>query len=289
VAEADPASSPGSAPANLPRTRNELVLRVCSAAVLAPLVLTLTYIGGWPYDVLWAAAAFGILWEWSNLVFKRPRLELLLPGGAAYMAALVLAGTGRLGMVMVVIGIGAAVAAAIVSAGERLWAAGGTIYAGAAFAGPILVRHDSDLGFAAIIFLFAVVWTTDILAYFAGRAIGGPKLWPRVSPRKTWSGAIAGTLGGVAAGGATACLAGGVGLFPILAVAFTLSVLSQAGDLFESALKRRFALKDTSGLIPGHGGLMDRLDGFLVVALAAAVIGISRQGLDAPARGLLIW
>ena len=123
----------------------------------------------------------------------------------------------------------------------------------------------------------------------AAAAIGGPRLSPRVSPNKTWAGAIGGLAGGVAAGVAVA-YASGLGRLGIIAVmAFLLSVLAQAGDLFESAVKRHFGAKDASRLIPGHGGLMDRLDGFLVAAFAALLIGIIREGTGTPARGFLVW
>ena len=154
---------------------------------------------------------------------------------------------------------------------------------------PILLRRDPALGFVAILFLFAIVWATDIAAYFAGRAIGGPKLWPAVSPKKTWSGAVGGTLGGVAAGLVVVKLRG-LAVAPVLVlVAFVLSVVAQAGDLLESAIKRHFGAKDASQLIPGHGGLMDRLDGFLTAAAAAVMVGLARGGLEGPARGLLVW
>ena len=133
------------------------------------------------------------------------------------------------------------------------------------------------------------MWATDIAAYFAGRAVGGPKLWPAVSPKKTWSGAIGGTLGGVAAGLLVAKLFG-LAVSPMLVlVAIGLSVVAQAGDLLESAVKRHFGAKDASQLIPGHGGLMDRLDGFLTAAAAAVMVGLIRGGLEGPARGLLVW
>jgi phosphatidate cytidylyltransferase len=151
------------------------------------------------------------------------------------------------------------------------------------------LRSDPVHGFLAIIFLFAIVWATDILAYFAGRALGGPKLMPRVSPKKTWSGALAGIIAAILVAVAIAKLAGLAGLAPIVVVAALLSVVSQAGDLFESALKRRFGAKDSSQLIPGHGGLMDRLDGFVTAAVLAAVIGFARGGFEAPGRGLLVW
>jgi phosphatidate cytidylyltransferase len=154
---------------------------------------------------------------------------------------------------------------------------------------PALLRLDPGWGLTALLFLFATVWITDIFAFLCGRAIGGPLLWPRVSPKKTWSGAIGGLAGGVAAGVLVA-YASGIGKLGMAGVvALLLSVLAQAGDLFESAVKRRFGAKDASRFIPGHGGLMDRLDGFLFAAFAALIIGILRQGTAAPARGFLLW
>ena len=140
-----------------------------------------------------------------------------------------------------------------------------------------------------IIFLFAIVWATDIFGYFVGRAIGGPKLWPAVSPRKTWSGALGGALGAVAAGLAIASWSYRANPLAVAGLALLLSAVSQAGDLFESAVKQRFGVKDASHVIPGHGGVMDRLDGFAAAVVVAAVIGVARGGLAAPARGLLAW
>src|SRR5262249_8194721 len=156
-------------------------------------------------------------------------------------------------------------------------------------AAALVIRADAALGFVAMIFLFAVVWATDVAAYFAGRLAGGPKLWPAVSPSKTWSGAIAGAVAGTAAGVAVVAVAGLEPLAPIVAIAFILSVVAQFGDLLESALKRRFGVKDASHAIPGHGGMMDRLDGFLTAAVAAAVIGVARGGIDGAAGGFLLW
>ncbi len=198
---------------------------------------------------------------------------------------------------MGMIAIGAALAGLAVAAWpdvlpHRLtvaWGAGGVVYASALLLGPAVLRRDPEWGLTALLFLFATVWTTDTFAYFCGRAIGGPLLWPRISPKKTWSGALGGLIGGVAAGVGVA-YASGVGRLGIVGVmGLLLSVLAQAGDLFESAVKRRFGAKDASHLIPGHGGLMDRLDGFLVAAVAALLIGLIRAGTAAPARGLLVW
>jgi phosphatidate cytidylyltransferase len=169
------------------------------------------------------------------------------------------------------------------------WAGAGVLYAGAVVAAPVLLRGADALGLAAIVLLFVVVWATDIAAYFGGRALGGPKLWPAVSPKKTWSGALVGAAAAVAGGVLVARAAGLANLAAIGVLAFVLSVAAQAGDFFESAVKRRFGAKDSGTLIPGHGGLMDRLDGFVAAALLAAAVGVARGGLAAPSRGLLIW
>jgi phosphatidate cytidylyltransferase len=154
---------------------------------------------------------------------------------------------------------------------------------------PIVLRNDAQYGFLAIAFLFAVVWATDIVAYFVGRAVGGPKLAPRISPKKTWSGAVGGTVAAVGAALTLAIVAGLPNLPAVGLIAAAASALAQAGDLFESALKRRFGAKDSGHLIPGHGGLMDRLDGFVAAAVFATLIGLIHGGVDEPARGLLVW
>lgn len=269
-----------------------------SAAVLAPIVLAITYAGGWIFLALCAVAAGAVLWEWTSLVCRNADPRFLEPGLAALLGAAVLVGLSLPGAAFGTIAIGAALAGLLAVAWSRhdhpasataVWAAGGVAYAGATLLGPTLLRRDPEWGLTALSFLFATVWMTDIFAYFCGRAIGGPRLSPRVSPNKTWAGAIGGLAGGVAAGVAVA-YASGLGRLGIIAVmAFLLSVLAQAGDLFESAVKRHFGAKDASRLIPGHGGLMDRLDGFLVAAFAALLIGIIREGTGTPARGFLVW
>jgi len=168
------------------------------------------------------------------------------------------------------------------------WRVAGMIYAAIVFMAPVLLRADVNNGFVALVFLFAIVWMTDIMGYVVGRALGGPKLWPAVSPNKTRSGAIGGMAGALAAGIVIAA-ALSLAVLPIAILSVILSMMAQAGDLFESAIKRRFGAKDTSHLIPGHGGLMDRLDGFITAALVAALIGIVRGGFSTAATGLLVW
>jgi phosphatidate cytidylyltransferase len=169
------------------------------------------------------------------------------------------------------------------------WAVLGLAYAASLLIAPVLLRHDQSYGMAAIFILFAIVWTTDIAGYFAGRAIGGPKLAPAVSPKKTWSGAIAGLIGAGIIVAVGAHFIAGTRVAPLVVLAIVLSVASQAGDLAESALKRRFDVKDVSQIIPGHGGVMDRLDGFWAAVICAVVIGVVRGGFSEPAKGLLVW
>ena len=128
----------------------------------------------------------------------------------------------------------------------------------------------------------------DSGGYFAGKGIGGPKLWPRVSPKKTWAGAVGGFAASLVV--ATGFVALGSGkVTPILLLGAMLSIASQLGDLFESAVKRRFGVKDSSQIIPGHGGLLDRLDGFVAAVVLAAILGFLRGGADGVGRGLMVW
>jgi len=241
----------GPDPATSASGPSNLALRIASSAVMAPVTIFIAWLGGWPFVLFWTLAACVVLWEWTMLV----RGANPAPTQTRFAA----------------------------------WMLAGLVYADILLLGPVALRRDAEFGFAAILFLFAVVWITDIAAYFTGRALGGPKLWPAVSPKKTWSGAIGGMVGAVAAGLLVLWLMGlAVGPMLVL-VAAVLSAISQAGDLLESSIKRHFGAKDASHLIPGHGGLMDRLDGFLTAVLAAVMVGLLRGGLDGPARGLIVW
>jgi len=268
---------------------SELMLRVCSALVLVPLAIGTAYLGGWPFALFWGAAALGVLWEWISLVAPSEERFMLLTGGAALALAVALAGMGHAWAAVIVLAMGALGAAALTLAQQRAWIAGAVPYAGALAVAPMVLRTDEQDGFLAVLFLFAIVWMTDIGAYFAGRTLGGPKLVPQVSPNKTWAGAVGGLLGAILVAVAVAKLAALSAVFTLAMVALALSIVAQAGDLFESFLKRRFSAKDSSHLIPGHGGLMDRLDGFVTASAAAALIGFLRGGFEAPGRGLLVW
>ncbi|HYA81663.1 MAG TPA: phosphatidate cytidylyltransferase, partial [Methylocystis sp.] len=183
----------------------------------------------------------------------------------------------------------AVLVASIAPKNMRLWAFGGVVYSGTLVVVLILLR-GSEMGGVAIAWLFAIVWGSDVFAYFGGRLLGGPKLWPRISAGKTWSGTITGLFAGALLGLATAEIgtkggASGVAVFFVSAAA---SAASQLGDLAESAIKRRFGVKDSSRLIPGHGGVMDRIDGFIFAAAFAAALGAVR-GLPSVAAGLFFW
>ncbi len=257
--------------------------------MLIPLAIGTAYVGGWPFAAFWGLAAIGVLWEWMSLVSVEDRRAVLMSGGASIALAVALVHTGHQLVAMIVLAMGTLGATALAPGERRTWVASGIPYAGALGMAPIVLRSDEQYGFLAIILLFAVVWATDIVAYFVGRAVGGPKLMPKVSPKKTWSGALGGTVAAVVAVLAVAHAAALNGLFAIAMLAVVLSVFAQAGDLFESFLKRRFGAKDSSHLIPGHGGLMDRLDGFVMASVVAALIGLARGGFEAPGRGVLVW
>jgi phosphatidate cytidylyltransferase len=275
-------------PPTTSESAGELGKRVASGIVMAALAVGAAVLGGWPFALFWAAAALGIFWEWSAIVVSGA-VAARTAGTTALVIAALAAGAGQLWAAFIALAAGVAGVAAASAPRRRAWSAAGVGYAGAVLLAPVVLRSDPEFGLLALLFLFAVVWTTDILGYFVGRAIGGPRLAPHISPKKTWSGACGGAFGALAAGVVAVYVAGNIALLPAACVAFVLSIASQGGDLFESAIKRRFDVKDASHMIPGHGGLMDRLDGFIAASGMAALVGILRGGLDASARGLLLW
>ena len=263
-----------------------LFLRVAAAAVLAPLAIAIAYAGGWLWSALVTLVAIGLYVEWLTIVAGRER-RVVISGIVALAAAGLCLVESWIDAAFIVLLIGALVVAALGQA-RRGWMAGGFLYAAAAQTASILVRLDSRNGFVALIFVLLIVWVTDIGGYSAGRSIGGPKLWPRVSPKKTWAGAVGGFVASlvVAAGFAILDFGKAPWLLPLSAI---LSIVSQLGDLFESAVKRRFGVKDSGHIIPGHGGLLDRLDGFVAAIILAAILGFVRGAMDGVGCGLMVW
>jgi len=268
---------------------SDLPARIGAALVLMALALGSAWAGGYWFGAFWLIAALLVHWEWQTLI-GGPRRGLRVAGGSVglVLAAPLAIDDSAAGAVAAVV-CGAVLASASAGARppSRLLPGAGVLYAGALLVPVCLLRISWPYGLAAIFWLFAVVWGADVMAYFGGRLIGGPKLWPRVSPGKTWSGFVVGVLSGAAAGLVAAAATGSIAA--LLALGVATAAVAQGGDLFESSLKRRFGVKDSSHLIPGHGGLMDRLDGFIAAALFAACVGAARHGIPDLAAGIFEW
>jgi phosphatidate cytidylyltransferase len=241
----------------------------------------------------WFLAAAVAQWEWQRLIGGERLIARVALGVLTEVALAPFALHGAVAWTLAVLAMGAVATGALAGPQKatRIWAGVGVVYAGAILAAPTLLRASPAYGLPAILWLFAVVWGTDTLAFFGGRLIGGPKLWRRVSPGKTWSGAVVGALAGAAAGALVGWFAApeGARLVSILELGLAASVIGQLGDLAESALKRRFEVKDSSSLIPGHGGVLDRLDAFVAAATFAVLVGWTHSGGDWVAAGLFQW
>ena len=265
---------------------SNLQQRVISAIVLAVVVLGLTWLGGLPFRVLCVVIGVAIYYEWSAMSARPDTRRNHLAGWLVLAAALLALLAGSIFAWPILLAGAAAVAVHAWMASKDWWAACGVLYAGVAAIAMALLRGSDWAGLLAILYLFAVVWSTDIFAYFVGRAVGGPKLAPSISPGKTRSGAAGGAFFAIVAAICFGLAAGTGNLGALAIIALVLSIVSQAGDLFESWVKRRHGVKDSGWLIPGHGGVMDRVDGLAVAAAALYLIGASRSGLAAPAAGL---
>lgn len=265
---------------------SNFLMRVLAALVLAPLAIAIAYAGGWLWALLVTLVSIGLFAEWLMVVGAG---SVALTGAGTIVIAMMGAcvAFGALKTAVITGCVGGAIVT-LIARGKFVWAATGFAYASAALLASILVRQDFVHGFAALMFVLLVVWATDIGGYFAGRGIGGPKLWPRVSPKKTWAGALGSIVASLAVAGGFAAFGFGKAV-PLLVLSAFLTVVSQAGDLFESAVKRRFGVKDSSHLIPGHGGLLDRLDGFVAAILVAWIIGFLRHGVHSAGSGLMVW
>jgi phosphatidate cytidylyltransferase len=274
------------------RSSSEWALRVNSALILGAVALALTYVSPKAFALLITLFITAMAWEWGRLVRgKGFDLVFFVQLAATALGAwTTVEGCPGCALFTVVCGTLAVffLRSMRVSAAEAWWSAGGVYYAGLPAIALIWIRGDEQYGWLAILYLFAIVWTTDTASYIFGRWIGGPELAPRISPKKTWSGFLGGALAAMLAGVLFGLWIGETNALKLGLLSLVLAVASQFGDLGESALKRLFHAKDTSGLIPGHGGVLDRIDGLIFVAFAAALLGWALDP-NQPGRALLIW
>ncbi len=275
-----------------PMVGADLSVRTAAAVVLAAAALVAAWIGGFWFMAFWLVAAALALWEWQRLIGGERLWARIAVGALALLVVAPLALHGAKYWTLAGMAIGAVAAGAAGGrSGHPIWTGAGVFYAAAILAAPTLLLASPAYGFAAILWLFAVVWGADTFAFLGGRLIGGPRLWRRVSPGKTWSGAIVGTFSGAAAGAIVGFLAlhGGARLAPLFWLGVAAAIVGQIGDLAESAIKRRFTVKDSSRLIPGHGGVLDRLDAFVAAAVFAVLVGWARSDGVWIAAGLFQW
>jgi phosphatidate cytidylyltransferase len=276
------------ATATLPSRKREIVLRVTSAVVLAVLALGATMFSRWSFLVLVMVGGGFIAWEWGRLTRGNGHDATALVATVIVATIAVFVSLGHPEYALLMLGAGAtAIGVTTFTSGGAAWPVAGLVYAALPAAALVWLRSDPTLGLMAILYLFAVAWTTDTASYAAGRLIGGPKLAPRISPNKTWSGFIVGALVPALVGVAFAAALENTSTAWLALVSVALALACQIGDLMESWVKRRFGAKDMSQLIPGHGGLLDRIDGLLFAAVLAGVIALRNPA--EPGHGLLIW
>jgi phosphatidate cytidylyltransferase len=255
-------------------------LRVLSVLALLPVALAIVVLGGWGFAAFVALVVAVIALEWGRLCALRfGRRSGWLAGGAVLVVGLtstLAIASGRPEAALVCLLGGALLSGLVagVAGGRPVWSSLGVVYVGLPALCLIWLRAAPEVGLSALLWLLVVVWTTDTAAYFAGRAIGGPRLAPRISPGKTWSGLCGGVLGAALTGALTAWLLGSERLLQAAGLGAVLAIVAQLGDLAESALKRAARVKDSGSLIPGHGGLLDRVDGLWFAAPALALLGL---------------
>jgi phosphatidate cytidylyltransferase len=267
----------------------DLGVRSASAIVLIPAVLLDVWVGGIWFSLFMAFLGLLMAHEWTNIVHERSSTQFALHAAAALCAGFLPSEIGLLQTVAIIFGLTALglVANAFRDRTKSVFAYAGVPYIGLPVLALVLLRDSAAWGLHAIMWLMLVVWATDTFAYFAGRIIGGPKLAPTLSPKKTWSG-LAGGMVGAAVVSTLYALKFFPAWAPLALVAAALAVVAQLGDIFESALKRLYGVKDSGTLIPGHGGVLDRVDGLVAAGVAAAILGFVRNS-NSMAEGLLLW
>ncbi|MTI45968.1 phosphatidate cytidylyltransferase [Roseibium hamelinense] len=268
---------------------SDLKARLLSAIALGPAILAIAWFGGLLFSVIALIGMLVFLKEWFAVTGTQDTSRRAFAGYAVLVAVAGAFSLDFAGLALLLVPMGA-IGAFVLGQGSKTarWAAEGILYSGLALYALLGARAGPG-GQMFLFYLLIVVWATDIGAYFVGRKFGGPKLWRRVSPNKTWSGAIGGLLASIVLGVALVAFFGREELWLWASLAAILSIVSQLGDLMESAIKRRFDVKDSSGLIPGHGGVMDRLDGLVAAAIVASALGLAFGGTFAePMSGLAL-
>lgn len=286
--EAKPtASAPAPGPTGGGRIGRDLAPRLISGVALAVVALVLTWAGVGTFTALVLAVAMLLAWEWGRVVRHTEADATLAVHGLSAAASIALTWAGLPGLALIAALIGTILAGILSFSHSVRLSAIGVLYVALPAIALVWFRRDAPLGLEAIILLYLCVWGTDTVAYFAGRLVGGPKLWPSVSPNKTWSGFVGGISASALAGAVMALLIRDATVWRLALIGLGLGVIAQAGDLAESALKRGQGVKDASGLIPGHGGFLDRVDGLVAAAIAAALLALAIN-VHAPARALLV-
>lgn len=260
---------------------NQAVVRLFAALVMIPPVLACIYFGYPAFNVLVIIIVAVMAWEWRRLVTKGTFDREGVFFALFLVAALIAGSLSQYQLALAFLGIVAvlfALKSMMGSDNQSSWMTFGVLYIGLPTLALIWIRGDGDSGRYTVFWLFALVWAADTGAYVAGRLIGGPKLMPRVSPNKTWAG-LAGCVSSAAlVGVATAYFFSSVDILTLALFSGVIGLVSQAGDLIESAIKRHFGVKDSSHLIPGHGGILDRVDALLTAILVAALIKLAYGG-----------
>ncbi|HKQ95944.1 MAG TPA: phosphatidate cytidylyltransferase [Aestuariivirgaceae bacterium] len=274
-----------------PSKWRDLGVRVVAAAILIPLVVLVVWLGSYWFEAIVTLLALLMAREWVKLALRGDNIQLALHLAAALVAPLLATRIEPSIGLAIVAGLWAAsiVRQQLQGREHSLWSIVGVPYVALPAMAFVLLRASDQFGFIAVSWVLVVVWSADTAAYFAGRIFGGPRLWPRISPKKTWAGMAGAIVGGALASLLAAAFFGVHAPIPMLVVGGALGAIEQGGDLFESALKRHAGVKDSSRLIPGHGGMLDRVDGLVAAVFCAVLLGIAREGLHDPARGLFVW
>lgn len=262
------------APVAAPKARSGLLPRVVVGAFLAAVAIADIWVGGVAFALMIAAGVSLVFWEWGEMHSIGRGWQIFGIGVLLLVSAAVEVFDGRTALGVLGVGLLLGVVQMLLPrrpGPQKRWLTTGLLYAGLPAVALIWLRQQPD-GFALVMWTMGVVWATDIFAYFSGRAIGGPKIWTAVSPNKTW----AGLGGGMLAAGLFSALFGSwlgwtQAALLLFALGAGLAVVAQAGDFFESWLKRRAGVKDSGKLLPGHGGLMDRVDGLVPVSCVVAL------------------